>query len=133
MPPEALEEARDWLARSRQDLAAASLVLNAPTPLCDVAAYHCQRAAEKGLKGFLAAHDIPFPKTHELERLVKMCRVVDGTFSRFEQAAQELEPYISEFRYPGGRQTPTETEARTALDHASAIVEYVSTTLGLSQ
>jgi HEPN domain-containing protein len=41
--------------------------------------FHCQQAAEKALKGFLAWHDQPFPKTHDLGKLGKQAVEVDPT------------------------------------------------------
>ena len=38
-------------------------------PLPREALYHCQQAAEKALKGFLAFHDHPFRRTHDLREL----------------------------------------------------------------
>jgi hypothetical protein len=35
------------------------------------AVFHCQQAAEKALKGFLAWHDVPFRKTHTLKRAAR--------------------------------------------------------------
>jgi hypothetical protein len=38
-------------------------------PLLDVAAFHCQQAAEKLLKGFLVHASVDFGKMHDLEKL----------------------------------------------------------------
>jgi HEPN domain-containing protein len=46
---------------------AAERLLKAPA-LFGAAVFHCQQAAEKALKGFLAWHDTPFRKTHDLRR-----------------------------------------------------------------
>ena len=92
MRPEALAEAREWLARSRRDLDASRRVFQDDEPLCDIAVYHAQQAAEKALKGFLAAHDRIFPKTHDLEPLVAACQEIDPAFGQFESAADTLTP-----------------------------------------
>lgn len=68
MPPDAarVAEARPWFVKAEHDLRAADVLLAATPPLLGEAAYHCQQAAEKSLKGFLSWHDIPFSKTHDL-------------------------------------------------------------------
>ena len=71
MQSEALTAAKEWLARADRDLSVAARVLSGDDPFPDAAAFHSQQAAEKALKGFLAAHEVPFPKTHDLERLVQ--------------------------------------------------------------
>src|SRR4051794_16462263 len=66
MHPSALAEARDWLLRADQDLAVTERLLQAP-PLLGAAAYHAQQAAEKALKAFLAAHNVPVRPTQNLQ------------------------------------------------------------------
>jgi len=40
-------------------------------PLLDTAVYHCQQAAEKSLKAFLALNDVPIQRVHILGMLVE--------------------------------------------------------------
>lgn len=47
----------------------ARLCLDAIEPSLAASAYHCQQAAEKLIKGLLVLADVPFTKTHDLERL----------------------------------------------------------------
>lgn len=109
MRPEALEEAHDWLLRARRDLLAVERALSGEPVLGDQAAFHSQQAAEKALKAFLTAHDHPFAKTHNLERLVRLCQRIEWAFVGFLEAAYTLNPYATQFRYPGG---PLRTSAR---------------------
>jgi HEPN domain-containing protein len=62
-------EAARWLAIAMEDarVAAACLGLDPPAP--GVAAYHCQQAGEKLLKGFLIVAGAEFALTHDLNRL----------------------------------------------------------------
>lgn len=101
MRPEALEESRDWLTRAKRDLLVAEQTLRVEPVLAEQVAFHSQQAAEKALKAFLTAHDRPIPRTHNLERLARLCRSVDGGFARFMPAARTLNPYVTQFRYPG--------------------------------
>src|SRR5690348_14899512 len=88
-----------WLIKARHDLLAAEL-LNQNPELRDTAAYHCQQAAEKALKGFLVwANSVP-PKTHNLVGLLGDCVSVDPAFSSLDSTARVLSPYAVLFRYP---------------------------------
>jgi HEPN domain-containing protein len=131
MQPSALEEAREWLARADEDLAAAERVLQTPPPLLATAAYHAQQAGEKALKAFLAAHDVPFRPTHSLEELLSQCQAIDASFGQLSLAARTLTPYATRFRYPGGPLAPTSVEAEDALQLADDAVQFVRVRLGL--
>lgn len=121
----ALQEAREWLARAERDLQAAQNELKASPPLPEISAYHAQQAAEKALKAFLTAHSIPFRFTHDLVELQAQCQTVDPRFARFLQAAQILNPYATQFRYPGGPLAPPQSEAAQALKLADEIFRFV--------
>jgi HEPN domain-containing protein len=77
MRPEAFAEAQDWLLRAQRELLAVERALSGEPVLGDQAAFHSQQAAEKALKAFLTAHDYSFAKTHNLERLVRLCKSID--------------------------------------------------------
>ncbi len=49
-----------WFAKAHLDLRTANLVLEAEPPLYEPAVFHCQQAAEKSIKGFLAFHKVRF-------------------------------------------------------------------------
>lgn len=125
MRPEALREAMDWLIRAERDLLAAEGALQGATVLSEMVAYHAQQATEKALKAFLTAHDLPFSKTHDLERLVQWCENVLPVFGQFTASALTLNPYATQFRYPGGPLEPEQSEAQEALRMASDIVHFV--------
>lgn len=62
---------RAWLLRGWHDLESAHALAELERPLLDTAIYHCQQTAEKVLKGFLAYHDEPLIKTHDVRFLVQ--------------------------------------------------------------
>jgi HEPN domain-containing protein len=61
--------AERWFRRAELDLRMARLALTEDTGLVEPAAFHLQQAAEKTLKGLLAAHAVPFRKVHRLGEL----------------------------------------------------------------
>jgi HEPN domain-containing protein len=131
MQPSALAEAREWLARADEDLAATQRLIQTPPPLIGIASYHAQQAAEKALKAFLAAHDTAFRPTHNLEELLPLCVAIDASLGRFAITARTLTPYATRFRYPGGPLAPTQAEGELALQQAADLVEFVHGQLGV--
>ncbi len=125
MRPEALREAREWLARAERDLQVADRSLHVSPPLADAGAYHAQQAGEKALKAFLTAHDEVFRLTHDLRQLLPSCEAIDPDFARFGTAAQMLTPFATQFRYPGGPLEPATSDAEQALQMATELVDFV--------
>jgi HEPN domain-containing protein len=114
-PAKQREEADAWLAKADEDLRAVRLCLDARPPELGVAAYHCQQAAEKLIKGLLVVAAIPFRKTHDLDELSHLA----------DPAYPDVEPLLAflrvrtywgfAFRYPmpgqgAGRQQPPAPE-----------------------
>ena len=91
--------------------------------------YHCQQAAEKALKGYLAFRDQPLERTNDLERLLEVATALDSTFAPLEAQADVLNPYATAFRYPDTLvvQFPSVAEVNTAIEHAQAIYDFVLT------
>jgi HEPN domain-containing protein len=90
---------REWFVAADNDLVAVSRLLQDP-PLTALAAFHCQQAVEKALKGYLMWHDAPFRKTHNLLQLVEQCSSHDESFNQLKEIAELLTPYATEARYP---------------------------------
>src|SRR5438067_13923662 len=89
---------KGWLRKAESDLTASGLCLSQNQAL-DTACFHAQQAAEKSLKAYLAAHNINFPFTHNLEKLAELCALNDPSFSSVKSLAQGLTPYAVELRY----------------------------------
>lgn len=115
-------DTRAWLVRAREDLRGAEIDLAASPPLLGDAAFHCQQATEKALKAFLAWHDRPFRKTHDLVELGAECVAVDPTLEPHLRSTAPLTEYAWRYRYPGEPSEPEESEVRQALDLARAVV-----------
>lgn len=124
MTPESLDLARAWLVKAASDLEAARLLIVREKRLLDIAAYHCQQAAEKALKGYLTSQGIIFPKTHELEELLALCLPAAPDFEQWRDACERLTPLAQEFRYPGEATEPSAEEAARALGLAAGLTDY---------
>lgn len=121
------EWVRSWLTKARSDLRSARALVVLAEPATDTAVYHCQQAAEKALKGYLAFRDQPLERTHDLERLLELAAVLDSAFAPLETQAEVLNPYATAFRYPDmlDVQFPSVAEANAAIEHAQAVYDFV--------
>src|SRR5438132_7084987 len=118
---------RAWLIKSRNDLITArEMGALADGPL-DTAIYHCQQAAEKAVKGFLAFQDHRLERSHDVERLVELAGSYDASFAKWQDAAITLTPYATAYRYPGESTTlePSRVEFDEALKLAGNILTFV--------
>lgn len=123
--PVAEEDARAWLARAEQDLRAARADLAVDPPVLGDAAFHCQQAAEKSLRGVLALHDHPFRKTHDLKQLAAEVVRIEPDLEVHAIAARPLTDYAWEFRYPGDVFEPERSAVERSLAIADRLVSAV--------
>jgi HEPN domain-containing protein len=94
------ELVRSWLIKASRDLLSARELADGETSLLDTAAYHCQQAAEKAIKGYLLYHDTRFEKSHDIEVLIFQVVNIDPTFADCVESARLLTPLAVEYRYP---------------------------------
>ncbi len=62
-----------WFMKSDHNLMAIENELNSNNPVTDVICFHAQQASEKYLKAFLIFHQINFPYTHDIGKLINIC------------------------------------------------------------
>ncbi|MGH2709536.1 MAG: HEPN domain-containing protein [Actinomycetota bacterium] len=122
--PARVEDTRAWLSKARLDLDAGRYELAIPAFLGDVV-FHAQQAAEKSFKGFLAWHDVPLRKTHDLGAIGSVCVKIDGSLRQVVDRAVHLTPYAWKFRYPGEPGAPTGAEAEAAVATAQEVYETI--------
>lgn len=114
MANEGIEYAREWLTKATNDRRSAEALIELSEPLTDTAAFHCQQAVEKLLKGFLVYHNAPFEKIHDLTHLCALCVGIDDGFVEFGEQVGSLTRYAVRFRYPGF-ENPSVADVREAL------------------
>jgi HEPN domain-containing protein len=120
-----VEDTKEWLRKAQNDLRGADLLFGASPPLLGLTLFHCQQAAEKALKAFLAWHDVPFRKTHKIEDLGQACLALDVTLTDLIARAGSLTDYAWKFRYPGGGPLPPEKQTRETIELARQLFEAV--------
>ncbi len=114
-----------WIAVAEVDRRAAHACLAAAPPLPSVAAFHCQQAAEKLLKGFLVHARVVFRKTHDLRELG------DAVAARFPDIAPSVDLmedwtiWNVAYRYPVEESPEPEPEPNE-LWQALAVIDAVA-------
>lgn len=117
---------RAWLGKADQDLEMAHRALDPKGPLPTMACYHAQQAAEKHLKAYLVARQVPFRLVHDLVYLVQLCAEHDPSFRELLQPGEVLGEYATRMRYPlEGELEPDEERAREALQLAEEMVAFI--------
>ncbi|MBD2230476.1 HEPN domain-containing protein [Phormidium tenue] len=118
-------EVEKWLTISRRDLQSARALFK--ELILENVVYHCQQSAEKTLKAYLVNQGVVFPKTHDLDLdvLLDLCCQSDTGFRRWDDAADILTPYATEFRYPSDSLEPEEEDAQQAIELAASILDFV--------
>jgi len=124
------EDVRAWLRKAVLDLRAAEHGMSEPeASLWSDVVFHAQQTAEKAFKAFLAWHDVPFRKTHNLEELGRACVSIDVTLGAIADRAAPLTEYAWKFRYPGEPSEPSYDEAEDALKTAREVLELLTSRL----
>jgi HEPN domain-containing protein len=117
-------EANRWMRHAESDPGAAFTLLEKgdyfPRQLCFLA----QQAGEKALKAILVFLEIPFPYTHDLDRIREL---IPGDWQAKEKfpSLYDLSAWAVKSRYPGNAPDVTEGEARQILQLAKAIFDAV--------
>jgi HEPN domain-containing protein len=90
----------EWLYLADMDIDSAQLLHKWRPAHYEVICYHCQQAAEKYMKGFLYAHDIEPPRTHDIEQLCSLCAGINVSFNLLRNECEYLTDFATQPRYP---------------------------------
>lgn len=123
--PERINEVSEWLRKAAGDVGACSRLPEGDEPMCDAAVFHAQQAAEKAIKGFLAWHDRPFGKTHNIVEIGRLATSIDNSLEELLRRASPLSQYAWRFRYPGEPDAATRDESENALAVCKEVLEAI--------
>jgi HEPN domain-containing protein len=112
-----------WFDFADQDIDTAQLLFQMRPMHVEIICYHCEQAAEKYLKGYLVAHGIFPPKTHELEKLCAMCSEINNQFDEIVTLCSFLTQFATQTRYPH-EMNITETHVKHAISNAESIKNF---------
>lgn len=119
-----MKEYEKWFKKAEEDLFVIKNILileDAPANIC---CFHAQQSAEKYLKAYLISKNIVFPKTHDLELLVKLCIQINFGFNEILSNAISLINYAIVPRYPDLLDDLTTEDAEQAYQNALIIKEF---------
>ena len=114
-----------WIGKADVNYRAAKQLAADSDPIREVIAFHCQQAAEKYVKAFLVRHQVEFPKTHSLERLLDLVAPVSPELAASLEETEALTPYGVEIRYPGDFPELLPGQEKSVLELASRAREAV--------
>jgi HEPN domain-containing protein len=113
------EAVERWLAVAEVDRNTAATCIATGGVLYGSAAFHCQQAIEKLLKGFLVLAGKRFRKTHSLAQLGGAAQQSFPDLENLVKAARNWSDWAFEYRYPSAsgpaKPLPEEDELRRAL------------------
>lgn len=132
-PPDEIRRSliRQWLEKAEEDFGVAELLLREKTPYLTAAGFHLQQASEKYLKALLVRHQVEFPKTHDLGKLLDLLATVEALLAEDLGSVTILDPYSVEARYPGDLPQVGRAEAEEALELARRVRVRISSELAL--
>jgi HEPN domain-containing protein len=120
-----------WLAIAHQDWLSIENNLKATERPWSAIAFHCQQAAEKYLKAFLAYHGTKPRRIHDLAELLSDALLLDATLDAFAEDCSELTVYAIDSRYP---EVPDDYNERVGMDavaSARRVCDGIAQRLGL--
>jgi HEPN domain-containing protein len=102
---------------AERDRRAVVLFLEADPPMREMAAFHCQQAIEKLLKGFLVLAAKRSRKTHSLAQLGAMAQASFPDIAEPVAAARDWTDWATVYRHPSedGPPEPSHDELHAAL------------------
>jgi HEPN domain-containing protein len=123
------EAVEDWLEVADADRKAAETCMAARPSLRGIAAFHCQQAVEKLLKGFLTLAGRRGGKTHSLARLGNAAAESFPEIAELVAVARGWSRWAVDFRYPTskGRMKPAPSEDE--LQRALAVIDALAAQL----
>ena len=115
------EYLKQWLFRANEDIAVMqTLAEQSIDSYTSTICFHCQQAVEKFLKALLVFHKIDFPKTHDVDFLLKKCSQVENlNFNNID--LKDLSDFGVDIRYPDDFYIPDISETKEYIEIALKI------------
>jgi HEPN domain-containing protein len=126
MMEELISLVKNWIKKAENDLKTAKDEIATQEPATDTICFHAQQCVEKYLKAFLIFHQKHFKKTHNIAKLIELCKEIDRDFEEiFEFGASELTDYAVEVRYGEELYFPSKEEAEQAIEIAEKVRKFI--------
>lgn len=121
------EYLRQWLLKANEDIDTLNVLLSAnPEKHASAICFHAQQAVEKFLKSYLVHKKIDFPRTHDVDALLALCKPMNA--DAFDIELKELTEFGVDVRYPDDFFTP---EASQAMEYGAIAIQVKRIVEGL--
>ena len=118
---------REWVDKAEEDHRAVEALGEAVEPVWGPICFLSQQCSEKYLKAWLVEQGVDVGKTHDLDRLGKLCAPSLGEIERLMDDLRLLTSFAVEVRYPG--MSATREDADRCRDVSSAVRDTVRSAL----
>ena len=118
-----------WLDKAASDFDAAEQLCLQGDRFREIIAFLCQQAVEKYLKAFLVRHQIEFPKTHDIAKLLDRVATVNANMAESLRDADVLTPFGVDVRYPSDAPELLPGGETEVIDMARRVRDSVMTSL----
>ncbi|MFA0782081.1 HEPN domain-containing protein [Fervidibacter sacchari] len=122
-------ETQEWVQKAEDDLNMARWLRQALAPFYDGVCFHAQQASEKYLKAFLEEHNIAYPRTHDMVRLLDLSGNLLPELDSLRSNLATLSQFAVVTRYRGF--WATQQDADDALHTAEQVRAIIRAKLGL--
>lgn len=124
MTSDQTEYLKNWLFRANEDIdvikyLSKTMLESYQSTIC----MHAQQAVEKFLKAFLVYNNVDFPRTHDVDFLLKLCQKIDAI--NFDIDLGPLSVFGLKLRYPDDFYVPDKNETSQNIDAALKIKSIV--------
>ncbi|MFZ3238005.1 MAG: HEPN domain-containing protein [Stellaceae bacterium] len=119
-------EAARWLTIGIEDARVAGACLRIDPPAAGMAAYHCQQAGEKLLKGLLIIAGVEFALTHDLNRLASVAEPFYPDAQDLFEAIRPLTIWGVAYRYPGVESVPEPFPLGTEIEQVLDVIRSLT-------
>ncbi|MEI7474233.1 MAG: HEPN domain-containing protein [bacterium] len=120
----------DWIKRAKSNLAIAKNIYEQELEafggeiFFEELCFEIQQSVEKAFKALLLFHNIEFPKTHDIDRLIKILRINNIEVPEEMLDAGMLTQYAVRTRYPDDIRKITQEEYIEALNIAEIVYNW---------
>ena len=135
--PDALEKENDvmnpltveWIQKAEGDHTIMHQNYRSSNPVHDAICFHAQQCIEKYLKAWLQEANIPFTRTHDLERLLNLITPTLPDWKIWQANFSTISEHAVDFRYPG--KAVTDVDAQHPVETCVRVRQAVRKKLGL--
>jgi HEPN domain-containing protein/predicted nucleotidyltransferase len=119
----------EWIQKAEGDYAIMHQSHHSSNPIYDAICFHAQQCIEKYLKAWLQEANIPFTKTHDLEKLLSLIVLTIPAWGDWQADFSTVSEHAVDFRYPG--KAATDTDAQHSMRTCTQVRQAVREQLGL--